>query len=67
MSKTIKVDDQVYDRLEALIIHRETFGHVIERLLHLYDVMDEVSKALGPAHYLKERPNDLVPTAKTFK
>lgn len=67
MPKTIKVNDQVYDRLEALIIHRETFGHVIERLLKLYDVMDEVSKALGPAHYLKERPNDLVSTGKNLK
>lgn len=57
MSKTIKVDDEVYRRLERLIVHRETFSHVIERLLKLYDTMSDVTTALGPAHYIMQRPN----------
>jgi len=56
LSKTIKLDDQVYERLEKLIIHRETFSHVVERLLRLYDTMTEVKETLGPNHYLMERP-----------
>jgi len=57
LGKTIKVEDEVYQRLERLIVHRETFSHVIERLLKLYDMMSDVSTALGPSHYLNQRPN----------
>jgi len=36
MSKTIKLEDQVYDRLEQLREKRETFSQVVERLLETY-------------------------------
>ena len=52
MSKSIKVDDKVYERLVELTIHRETFNHVIERLLRLWDMMHNVTEILGPSHYL---------------
>lgn len=55
MSKTIKVEDKVYERLDRMIIHRETFSHVIERLLKVWDKMSEVSNTLGPSHYLKSK------------
>jgi len=65
MSKTIRVDDQIYDRLERLIIHRETFSHVIERLLKLYDTMTEVKETLGPSHYIMERPKSSAAVQET--
>lgn len=67
MSKTIRVDNPVYDRLEKLIIHRETFSHVIERLLKLYDTMTEVKETLGPSHYIMERPKSNAPVQETTK
>ena len=56
MSKTIKVEDQVYDRLEEIREKRETFSECVERLLKVYDTIKTVSDTLGPSHYLKERP-----------
>lgn len=56
MSKTIKVDDQVYERLDGLIVHRETFSHVIQRLLKVYDIVSKIDDTLGPSHYLREHP-----------
>ena len=54
MSKSIKVEDKTYQRLERLIVHRETFNMVIVRLLRVYDILSDVSKVLGPNHYSKE-------------
>lgn len=57
MSKTIKLQDGTYHRLEAVREKRETFSQAIDRLLDLHTMLDDVSKTLGPSHYLKERPN----------
>lgn len=35
MSKTIKLEDQVYDQLEELRVKHETFSQAVERLLEL--------------------------------
>ena len=53
MGKTIRVEDETYEDLEKLIIHRETFNNVIQRLLKVYHTLSEVSVILGPEHWLK--------------
>lgn len=57
MSKTIKVDDEVYNSLEAIREKRETFSKVVERLVKVFATLKDVSDTLGPAHYLKGRPS----------
>jgi len=42
MSKQIKLDDQVYHRLDSIRVGRETFSHAIERLLNLYKAFEEL-------------------------
>jgi len=54
MSKTIKVEDKVYHRLDELREKRETFSEVIQRLLDLHVMLTDVSKVLGPSHYLHD-------------
>lgn len=56
MSKSIKVSDQVYNRLLELLKPRETFSEVIQRVLKVYDTVSNVSDILGPSHYLQGRP-----------
>jgi len=57
MSKTIKLQDKTYYRLEEVREKRETFSQAIDRLLNLHDAMSDVSKTLGPSHHLKsEQP-----------
>lgn len=56
MSKTIRVEKEVYDRLNKIRDWKETFSEVIERLLKVYETIHGMSEILGPAHYLKERP-----------
>lgn len=55
MSKTIKVNDQVYGELEQIRDKRETFSEVVQRLLKVFATLKEVSDTLGPAHYLREQ------------
>jgi len=52
-NKTIRVDQETYDRLDKKLVHRETFNHVIKRLLDLHDTMTDVSGSLGPSHFQK--------------
>lgn len=42
MSKQIKLDDQVYHRLDSIRVGRETFSHAVERLLGLYKAFEEL-------------------------
>jgi len=51
--KTLRVTKEVYDKLDKKLVHRETFSHLIKRLLDLHDTMTDVSGTLGPNHYLK--------------
>lgn len=56
MSHSIKVSDDVYTRLRALMGAQETYNHVIERLLAIVDPIKEISDVLGPSHFLMEKP-----------
>lgn len=60
MSKTIRVENGVYNELEELRDKRETFSEVIGRLLSIIRPLREASSILGPSHYLKERPKEKV-------
>lgn len=46
--KSIRITKEVYDRLDKLLIHRETFGHLIKRLLDLYDTINGAASIIGP-------------------
>ncbi|GAI53177.1 unnamed protein product [marine sediment metagenome] len=54
MSKTIKVDDQVYQKLDEEREKGETFSQVVAWLLRLAGKLKEVSKLLEPGHYLHD-------------
>jgi len=43
LNKTIKVEDQVYDKLEQIRGKRETFSEVVGRLLDIYDKLGMIS------------------------
>ena len=58
MSKTIRLEETTYRKLEAMLRLRETFNEAVVRLLRVYDTLFSVSETLGPSHYLKERPFD---------
>lgn len=57
MSKTIKLENKTYHWLDDIRKKRETFSQAVERLLDLHAAMSDVSKTLGPSHFLKENPN----------
>lgn len=60
MSKTIRVSDEVYYRIQALQAPRETVGQVIDRCLSTVEAIKGVKDILGPSHYLRERPKEEV-------
>ena len=53
MSKTIRLEDQVYLRLDSIRGKRETFSETVERIIRVYVTIKDVSDTLGPGHYLK--------------
>lgn len=58
MSKTIRVDDQVYNELEELRDKRETFSEVIARTVNAYLTIRGIRDGLPASHYLQERPKE---------
>ena len=59
MSRTIRLEERVYNDLEGIREKRETFSQAVERIIRVYVTMKEVSDTLGPSHYLKgDRPID---------
>lgn len=54
MSKTIRVEEGVYEQLDKIRDWKESFSQVIERLLKVYKTIYDLSEILGPAHYLQE-------------
>ena len=56
MSKPIRLENEVYDKLDNIREKRETFSGVVERLIRVYATIKDVSDILGPGHYLKEKP-----------
>lgn len=60
MSKTIRVDDEVYADLEKLRDKRETFSQVIARTVKAYITIQGIRDGLPASHYLQERPKEEV-------
>ena len=60
MSKTIRVDDKVYNQLEELQEKRETFSEVIARAINAYLTIRGIRDGLPASHYLQERPREEV-------
>jgi predicted CopG family antitoxin len=54
MSKTIKVENEVYQKLDEERQKGETFSQVVAWLLRVAGQLKEVTKALGPGHYLHD-------------
>lgn len=53
MSKTIRLEDEVYNDLDEIREKRETFSQVVARIIRVYATIKDVSDNLGPDHYLK--------------
>lgn len=58
MSKTIRVEDQVYNDLEELRDKRETFSEVIARTVNAYITIQGIRDGLPASHYLQKRPRE---------
>jgi len=58
MSKTIRVEDKVYQELEELREKRETFSEVIARAVNAYQTIRGIRDGLPASHYLQERPKE---------
>lgn len=55
MSKTIKLEDEVYERLDLLHLnHRETFSQIVARLLLLQEKFKEIRQTLDGESREKE-------------
>lgn len=61
MSRTIKLEDSVYNTLTGLMGPKETYSQVVERILTLFDKMGELRNVLeGAARYRQEQKEILV-------
>ena len=49
MSKTIKLEDAVYEKLTGLMWPKETYSQVVERILVLFDKMGDLRDILEGA------------------
>ena len=56
MSKAIKLDDQVYERLDKFRGKGETFSQAVSRALEVVEIIHQGYKILGPSHWINERP-----------
>ena len=48
MAKTIKVDEEVYQKLDNERQKGETFSQVVDRMLRVVGQLKEVARTLGP-------------------
>lgn len=55
MSHTIKLEDQVFEKLQSLQGHRETYSQTVERLIRVVQTLDQVVEILGPSHHIMSR------------
>jgi len=60
MSMSIKVTNNVYERLKRLQQPREHYSEVIERALNTYEAIQGIRDGLPASHYLQERPKEEV-------
>lgn len=58
MSKTIRLEDQVYEKLTGLMRPKETYSQVVERVLTLFDRMGELRDVLEGAVEYRKHQND---------
>jgi len=61
MSKQIKLDDQVYHRLDNIRVGRETFSHAVSRLLDLFKAIEGIQTRfikLGNQQLREEAENE---------
>jgi len=55
--RLVSLSEATYMRLDEVRGKRESFSQAVDRLLNLHDAMSDVSKTLGPSHFLKsEQP-----------
>lgn len=54
MSKQIRIEDHVYDKLEAFRDKRETFSEAVERLLGAWDEVRKLADILEGAAKFRE-------------
>jgi len=57
MSKAIKLDLEVYERLDQLRGKGETFSQVVERLLTIKGKVSELVAVLSGIHHFREWQN----------
>jgi len=60
MSKTIRVRDDVYERIDKLLKPRDTFGDVVGRAITILEQVYDTSDKLGPRPYSDKRPKEAV-------
>jgi predicted CopG family antitoxin len=65
-TKTIRVEEDVYQELEKLRDWKESYSHVICRLLKVFGTISEVSAHLGPGHYLQNVERHQANAKKAF-
>jgi hypothetical protein len=65
MSKTIRVQDDIYEQLEKIRDWKETFSQVLGRLLKVYKTIYTIRDILGPGHYLMKHGTETTSTDST--
>ena len=53
---TIRVSEKVLEGIQELQGPRETYNDVLQVLLSTYEVANQLTKTIGPAHYLRDKP-----------
>ena len=54
MSKTIKLEDAVYNKLTGLMRPKETYSQVVERVLMMFDKLGELRDVLEGAAVFRQ-------------
>ncbi len=56
MSRSIKITDEVYQRIQRLQGPRESYSEVIARTLDAYETIQGIKDNIPATHFLQERP-----------
>jgi len=59
MSKTIKIEDKVYQKLDEIRGKRETFSQVVERLLTIREGLAGIGTLLNLGHFQYRPESDV--------
>jgi len=60
VSKTIKLEDRVYDRLTGLLLPKQSYSQTVERVLDLFDKMVELRSVLEGAVAFKNHQREVL-------